>query len=240
MRLLTPEQLFKPADIADKWGLNLLLYGDSGAGKTRMLATAGDHSSGAPVLIGDVEHGTRSLAHIDTDLRVAPLDTWADVESFVAFAEADETFKTVCIDSLTDLIELHLEQIAGSKPRPSLQDYGANVKAVCTIVRRLKNLSVERGTHVLFTARVKMIKDEFTDTLIRVPDMRDSILSKVFGIMDGVGYLSVDNKGQRVLQLHESFNVKAKLRQPEGSKELPKKLLQPTLPMIFDHLAAQA
>lgn len=151
---------------ADNLLLNGLLVGPAGDGKTSLLATAADVEEMAPVLFLDVEGGTLSVAH-RKDVwreRIKTIDQfektfWQIANGAAEFAQ----FKTVIIDSGTELAAMGLEEVVAdafkkseregrgareSRDDVQLQDYNKNT----TRQRRLFRWFRDLDKHVLITA----------------------------------------------------------------------------------------
>jgi len=82
--------------------LNIILYGDSGAGKTWLAGTAQECEATSPVLFIDVDSGMSTLAGMEIDV-VRPR-SWADIQRvYEFFLHENDRYKCVVIDSLTEI-----------------------------------------------------------------------------------------------------------------------------------------
>jgi hypothetical protein len=82
--------------------LNIIIYGDSGAGKTWLAGTAQDCEATSPALLIDIDSGVSTLAGREIDV-VRPR-SWADIQKIYEFLLHDNThYKSVIIDSLTEV-----------------------------------------------------------------------------------------------------------------------------------------
>lgn len=177
--------------------VNMLLYGDSGVGKT-VFAGSG-RESGKNDLIIDVEGGTLSAARSNSQANVIPA---TDYDTFVSIVEAIEKepdrFEWVIVDSLTKLQDVIwnkiLEEATAKNPSRSpykreLQEYGEAQSRLKDLVERLKN----SDANILFVALADTEIDEDGNN-VRVPAIHGSqgrVQAWVSAQMDVVAYLRV-------------------------------------------------
>lgn len=82
--------------------MNILIYGDSGAGKTWLAGTAQDCPATSPTLFIDVDSGMATLEGKEIDI-VRPR-SWGDIQKVYEFLRDDNVYyKSVVIDSLTEI-----------------------------------------------------------------------------------------------------------------------------------------
>lgn len=113
---------------------NCLVYGESGVGKTVLISTAPD-----PLIIS-AEEGMLSIA--DKDLPVLEIKSVKDFEEAVDWLEGSEAkgkFKTICLDSLSEIAEIVLSDNK-SKNKDGRAAYGDTNDYISKYVRRLKKL----------------------------------------------------------------------------------------------------
>jgi hypothetical protein len=80
---------------------NAIIYGDTGSGKTFLLGTANDCEDATPMLLIDVDGGTKSLRGRKIDI-VRP-GSWKDLQDIYNFLRHDNhQYRSVGIDSLTE------------------------------------------------------------------------------------------------------------------------------------------
>lgn len=175
--------------------VNMLLYGDSGVGKT-VFAGSG-REKGKNDLIIDVEGGTLSAARSNSQANVI---TATDYDTFVSIVDAIEKepdrFEWVVVDSLTKLQDVIwnkiLEEAVAKSPSRSpykkeLQEYGEAQSRLKDLVERLKNSEA----NVLFIALADTEVDEDGNN-VRVPSIHGSqgrVQAWVSAQMDVVAYL---------------------------------------------------
>lgn len=189
--------------------VNMLLYGDSGVGKT-VFAGSG-RERGKNDLIIDIEGGTLSAARSKSKANVLPA---YDYDSFLDIVEAIEEdpdrFEWVIVDSLTKLQDLIWNKIMSeavaknpsrSPYKRELQEWGEAQSRLKDLVERLKN----SDANVLFIALADSEFDEDGNT-VRVPAIHGSkgkVQAWVSAQMDVVAYLRVlSNEGGSFRAIH--------------------------------------
>jgi phage nucleotide-binding protein len=166
--------------------LNVLIYGDSGVGKTSLMATAP-----APVLLLDMEGGTLPLAGKDVD--IVHVTSPKDIEEAYKVLKENGKYKTVVLDSITEMLRIVLEHVVKSNPtvsraygdQPSLSDYGRLNELMRRNLRAFRDLPI----HTFFTALAQDMKDETDGTITRMPNLSGKLPYEVAGYMDIVGYM---------------------------------------------------
>lgn len=132
-------------------GIKVLVYGRAGIGKTRLVATAPD-----PILIS-AESGMLSLrGHDIPAIEISTLDELKEIYSWIAGSDESQKYKTICIDSLTEVGEAILADSKitcvnkAGKPdnMKAYGDLGEKVMEVCKSFRDL------RGKNVYFSAQM--------------------------------------------------------------------------------------
>lgn len=201
-------KLINSRDAARVNGVKILVYGQAGAGKTRLCATAPN-----PVIIS-AESGLLSLREFD--LPVIEVSTIADVHEaykFLAESEEGRQFASVCLDSISEIAEVVLaaEKKATRDPR---QAYGALQEQMAELLRAFRDLP---GRNVYMSAKLERSKDETTGAMLYAPSMPGQRLGQSLPyLFDEVFALRVekDSEGQptRWLQTQADFQYAAKDR----------------------------
>lgn len=227
----------KPAAEAIPY-LNFLVYGEPGAGKTYLAGTAQDHKETSPVLVLDVEGGTTTLRHRqDVDVRqVRSIDDIISIHR--SLVENPGYYKTVVIDSLTELQKLDMAEImkeAVSKrvdqdpDTPAQRDWGKSSNRIRRIVRGYRDLDC----NTILTALVTIEKDGQSQALTFYPSLPGKLKTEIAGFIDVVGYIYSDNDSGEVIrriQFAQTRRVIAKDR----TSSLGDVIENPTIPMMFD------
>jgi phage nucleotide-binding protein len=132
-------------------GVKILVYGQAGAGKTTLIKTLP-----APVILS-AEAGLLSLA--DCDIPVIEIRDMADLgDAYMWLTTSEEAgqFKTVCLDSISEIAEVVLvnEKKVAKDPR---QAYGSMSDQMASLVRSFRDLP---GRNVYMSAKVEKTQDE--------------------------------------------------------------------------------
>ena len=231
-------KFLKASEVNDAWGVNMLIYGSPGVGKTTFAASAQDSPYGKDVLFIDVEGGVRSIADRD-DITIFRPDSFDDVKSvFMALKNGElAQFKTVVVDSIGETQALGLRTImrtAKNPDLPGLQDYGKSNEQIGILIRGLRGLAQAQGVNVVITALAVESKDENTGAILTRPALTPKALELATGAVDMLGYMTQKKDGTRVLNFQPSTSYMAKLRQPATGAQIPLVIENPTLPRILE------
>lgn len=240
--VLTPKlgnlNLLKASEVGQVWGLNILLYGVSGAGKTTLCGTAQDTPNGRDVLYVDLEGGTMSISD-RPDIMVYRPSQWSDLQRVydALLSDTDNTFKTVIIDSLSEAQTMCLKSVVGTREQVTQQDWGKVNDRLLAMVRAFRTLTHTKGINTIFTALERETRDEATGTVRVGPALTPGSSINVGAAVDSIGYLTWNEKtGQRVLHLAGTNKFSAKVRQPMSVKRVPDKMENPSLAVVIDAL----
>lgn len=219
--------------------LNLLVYGHPGSGKTFLGGTAEDHPLTAPVLFLDVEGGTITIRK-RKDIDVIQVRSPEHVKEIHDKLREDNNgyYKTVVIDSLTELQKLDMRSImldvVQKRPDqdidvPSQREWGKSNEHIRRIVRAFRDLEM----NTIFTALMHELKDDKTGQVTYYPSVPGKLRAEVPGFLDIVGYLYTTINGEdisRTIQFTQTQRVIAKDR----TSSLGDRMENPTIPMMFD------
>lgn len=197
---MSDSYLITPELFTDK--MNILIYGDPGAGKTHFAGTAQDVPSMADVHIFNIDGGIMTLASRG-DIHATNIHSVNDLEQeLFKIANKDPKYKdtkTVVIDNITELQTLALENItmreysnrikknkSYSVDEVYLEDYGVAGKQLARILRGFRDLPI----NVIYIAHRKDKMRAGTNTLEESkPNLTDKLGTAVMGYMDFVWYL---------------------------------------------------
>lgn len=238
----------KAGDFAGNTGMDAVIFGPPGIGKTTLVATAQESSLGKDLLWFDVDGSVVTLEDRDDiaiwpDREELPNPTWKDfrkvVDQIVAAGESSP-YKTLAFDSLSAIYyDLILPSITGSKEKqPRIQDWGEANRILAKFMADVMTLN-PKGIHTIFVGHVKeeqeIIDDKGTAiTHVRLagsPGGRDEILRTV----GTVGFYDWDRRFQnRELRFRPDRKVDApKFRQPKSGQQMPEKLVNPSMDDLF-------
>lgn len=213
-------------------GLKVCVYGASGAGKTRLIATTAE-----PTVVISAEAGLLSLR--DLEIPVIEVATIADVHDayrFIAESADARDFRWVCLDSVSEIAEVVLsaEKKATKDPR---QAYGALQEQMTDLLRAFRDLP---GRNVYMSAKLDRQKDELTGAMLYQPSMPGQRLGQALPYMfDELFVLRVEKDAEgapsRWLQTSGDLQYVAKdrsgaldLYETPNLSAIATKILQPT------------
>lgn len=201
--------------------VNMLVYGQSGAGKTRFAGSG--RENGKHDLILAVEQGTISAARAGSKAKVLKIENWNQLdEAVTAVIDEPDRFEWVIVDSLTKLQDVIWQHIVGEavsdNPRRSefkkeLQEYGEAQERLKSVINRL-NAS---EANIIYTATSDLETDEDANEfqMPSIHGQKGKLAHWVCAQVDVVCYLSVvKHKGQlvRSFQFNKTTEVFAKDR----------------------------
>jgi hypothetical protein len=150
--------------------LNMILYGDSGVGKTYLLGTSNDCPETSPSLLIDFEKGTRTLHGRDIDI-FRP-DTWSEIQDVLEFFMFEnDKYKSVLLDSATEVQKkFSMGSILGyfdgpapdlgSTVAPSIKDWNRTGDQMRRLIRGFRDLAYlsdrSKRVHVVITCLERM------------------------------------------------------------------------------------
>jgi len=244
--------------------LKLLVYAPSGHGKTYLIGTAAGDPRLCPMVLADFEGGTRSIRSktvlvpleeladfvpSTNKIVVVRIKRWEDFDTLYDVVHApDSPYKTVAIDSLSELNYLILSEVVavavksdrGHDPDvPERQDYLRSSTQMRKLIRFFRDLDA----NTIFTASANEKENVQTKRMQAVPNLTGKLVYEVPGLVDIVAYLGVmddaDENGDpitvRSLLVQPTGRFMAKARDEEG--RLGESVDSPTLPKIMDLLS---
>lgn len=233
-----------PAESVDY--INMLIYGEPGAGKTWLCGSAQMGELTKPVLFVDVEGGVTTVRHWgDIDVvQVRTLEQLNDVHAALD-RDMDDYYKTVIIDSLTELQKLDMSNIMLQryldKPEkidrdvPDMYAWGKSANRLRLMIRKFRDLEM----HVICTCLLASEKEDSTAKWFYYPSLPGKLRAELPGFFDIVGYLrSIEEQGEsadeavitRIIQFAKTEKVVAKDR----TASLGDVMRNPTLPEIWE------
>lgn len=149
-------------------GCKLLVYADSGVGKTVLCATAP-----APFLVS-AEGGELSLRNVAIPMaRIHNVNDLMDVYQWCASSHEARQFQTICIDSLSEIGEVVLNN-AKAQVKDPRQAYGELIEKMESAIRAFRDLPF----HVYMSAKQEPLKDEMTGVVKYGPSMPGAKLAQ--------------------------------------------------------------
>lgn len=245
----------KAGDFAGATGMDAVIFGPPGIGKTTLLATAQDSELGKDLLWFDIDGSVVTLEDRDDiaiwpDREELPEPSWQDfrkmIDQLIKAVKADPKnfpYKTWGFDSITAIFyDLIMPKVTGSKEaQPRIQDWGEANRILLKFMSDVMTLNAY-GINTIFLGHVqeeKEILDEDKGTyvihikLAGSPQGRNEILRTV----GTVGYYDWDRRFQnRELRFKPERKIDApKFRQPKTGPQVPDKLVNPTMGDLFTY-----
>lgn len=205
----------------ERW-LNMAVYGEYGVGKTTFAATACDSDWMRDVLYVDAESGDLTLQDRPT-IDVIRISNYTQLARIVEFlrlhcaardagdeerireldakvrGEASEKapkYKTVVIDSLTEIFKYCMYNLTGIKldkyvldmepEQPGFGEWGKSTEMIRLLVRSLRDLPM----HVIFVLSEKSVDDKAKRASIQL-NLPKALAAELPGFLDLVGYLDI-------------------------------------------------
>lgn len=149
-------------------GVKVLVYGQSGVGKTTLIRT-----TPSPIILS-AEAGLLSLAGSDIPyIEVHSLAELAEIWMWLARSKDAAKYKTVCLDSISEIAEVCL-----AEAKQTLKDgraaYGEMADRMAKMIRAFRDLS---GRHVYFTAKIDKSESD-TGARLFAPSMPGKTLTQ--------------------------------------------------------------
>ena len=206
--------------------LNLLIYGEPGAGKTWLAGTAMDHADTSPVLFLDVEGGVTTLRkrkNLDV-IQIRSIEQIVKVHDELANRNGGG-YSTVVIDSISELQKLDMRTVMLDefnraknpenidKDVPTQKAWGKSLERLRRIIRGYRDLPV----HTIMTTLMNTTTDEQSNVTTYHPALPGKMRSEAPGFFDVVGMLRVKEEQngavrRRVLQVTATSKVIGKDR----------------------------
>lgn len=168
--------------------IKCLIYGASGTGKTTFWGSAKD------VIFASSENGLLSIA--DKKVAMAEIKTLQNLKELKDFLQKeDHSFKTLVIDSITDINSIIKDSIEEKTGRQmQIKEWGELANSIKSILNDIKNIDM----NVIIIAQEQIEKDDQVIQKI-IPSLNGKIATEICYFMDIVWYVSIDNRWERKL-----------------------------------------
>lgn len=222
---------------------SFLIYGDSGVGKSTLLASASEVEAMSPVFVIDTEYGWRSYRRRYTDWHGVHIRTIRELEKVAkSIAKGELDCNTVAIDNITELQQIGMQEIMsldGKKDpdktknvgyvdpdAPEWTHYNKSKEQVIRIVRSFK----EMGKFLVVTAWAAEDTDKDGNVVLTRPMLPSTTSKLTPGYFDEVYYYYIKNNKRRILTTRTQKEV-AKSR--AGLEQV---IDDPTMTMIMEKM----
>lgn len=151
--------------------INAIIYGVTGAGKTRLAGSAQASQTGSPGLLINVDGGLLTISRAGINMDVVEPSSWAEIQEIYMYLRHDDSkYRSVWIDSLTELQRRHsmgniLGELdpataeytdLGRTDSPTRADWMKTGNQMRNLIRGFRELAympdVKRRKHVIMTA----------------------------------------------------------------------------------------
>jgi len=221
--------------------VNMLIYGESGSGKTRLSGSADEVPAMRKVLFIDVEGGTLTLRDTYPNIDSIRVRSWPQMqEVYDVLYAGNHGYTTIVIDSLTEVQKMSMDTVMRKliednsdrdADMPGIREWGINIEHTRKFVRGFRDLPL----NTIFTALVQSEKNARTGASKRKPSLSGKVKDEVAGFLDIVVYLytkEIDQVNKRMLLCGQTEDTVAKDR----SNSLPLTIENPTMSAIWKHL----
>jgi hypothetical protein len=249
-----PTEIVTPSDLirerlgvepptANEW-LKMMLFGETGVGKTHFCGTVLDHPDLFPAFFIDCEGGKTTLRkRKNLDTRQAR--TIADLQKYhkELFMHNRGWYKTVIVDSGSEVQDVDIRMIMKETKDnarnpdlvdidvPSPREWGKTRNHMRTIIRGYRDLPMNFIFTCLLDERHEPGDKEQVKPTRFYPALQGKFRTEASAFMDVVGYYRKEDKDKRIMQFASTKRVPTvKTRFPE----LGDSIENPTLPMIWE------
>lgn len=146
-------------------GVKILVYGQSGAGKTRLIRTLKNPLilsaesgllSTAQKIEGETDAEFEAWQSVDRVIEINTADDLRDAHTFITQSEHARDFDSVVLDSVSEIAEVVLVD-AKKRVKDPRQAYGELSDTMNELIRAFRDI---QGKHVYFSAKAENSKDE--------------------------------------------------------------------------------
>lgn len=182
-------------------GVKVLVYAESGIGKTTLCATAP-----APLIIS-AESGLLSLRKFSIPvITIKSLQDLNDAYNWVAAGkQGADQFQTICVDSITEIGEVVLAAAKKTVKDPR-QAYGELIEKMVEAIKNFRDLP---GKNVYMAAKMERAKDELSGMMLYGPSMPGAKLGPA------LPYYFDEVFNLRVMQTPQGQKYRALVTQPD-------------------------
>ena len=205
-------------------GALIILYGNSGVGKTTTAAKIALLPEWRPCLIIDAEAGAKAVAHMKDIVKVAPMHSWPEISEAVdiiynAPNQEELVYKLFIFDNLTQMEYLCIEHHKATDPRgpqrhAELQHYGRAKTDITEVVNKLRDAAEKKRIIIILNAWQKPELNATLNITKNEINLIPSLTASLPGMVDYVGWLKTGSFGVRELTFASSRESSAKIRRP--------------------------
>jgi hypothetical protein len=236
----------KPESRRDQ--VNILVYGESGVGKTVLAGSADEVPEMRPVLLIDAEGGTLSLDKYHPEVDVVRITSFQQLQDLYDELRQGRTkYRTVILDSLSELQKYGMDHIMKSPAVevlslmpdgiPGLKEWGINTEQIRRLVRAFRDLDM----HTIITALIKDDKNPRTGQITQRPKLSGQLAAEVPAFLDIVAYMYTKSvqEGEEIVQKRLLLTRQTDMQvAKDRTGRLPTVMVEPTMKDIYGVLTA--
>jgi hypothetical protein len=221
---------------------NMLIYGRSGVGKTRLAGSSFEVPEMQRMLFIDIEGGALTLRKDFPNVERVRVKTWTEMQKlYDTLYAGGHGFNTVVLDSLTEIQKFNMSEIMAklvldNKERdldvPSLREWGKNLEQIRRFVRAFRDLPM----NTIFTALEREDKDRMLRP-IKLPSLSGKMAQEVAAFLDIVLYYNIKevagNEGSKQVRVLQSAATESTIAK-DRSGLLPPVMVEPTMEQLYD------
>lgn len=187
----------------------ILLYASAGQGKTTAALTAP-----GPILFVNADRPTATTAarrrfpdQIVREVQFAGRQTLNDV--YLHIREKKDDTATVVLDTIGEAYRMLLDEMAGAKDRPTIQQYGDAQTIIDRWIRAMRDLPV----NLVLVCHEEIHEDDDAGRIVRPNTGGKNTPERIMGQMDVVAYIALvdgEDGPKSVAQLQQARGRRAK------------------------------
>jgi hypothetical protein len=216
----------------------MMVYGDSGVGKTRLLGSADEVPDFRKIIFLDIEGGTMSIRDLYPNIDTVRITSFAQIrEVYEGLKGTSHGYTTAVVDSANEMQKFNMSnvmiELVKSRPDldpdiPGMREWGKNLEQMRKYIRAFRDLPM----NTLFTCLAMDKKNEKTGVTTRLPSLSGKLSGEITAFLDIVTYMyvkDVDGVQTRMLLTGSTDQFTAKDR----TAKLPMVLANPTMSTIW-------
>lgn len=172
-------------------GSFILLYSKAGDGKTTLAGSLNDSPEDCPMMVIDMEGGTKVIQHRE-GIEVIPVTSWAEWVKIrdALLKDAAPPWKTIVIDNLSELAGLAIKHFTkgDQTTQPEWGQIGRGIIDSCLDLRN--TLARKRGVNLLLIGWEMFEKDEMTGRAVWTLTGTPMIQRELPGKVDHIGRIT--------------------------------------------------
>lgn len=184
-------------DLTEQGKFRFLIYGGSGAGKTKLISTIPGRA-----LVLDTDKGMQTLRGIE-GVKYVTATSWPEIKEFLEFIDTDKAkkdFDWIVFDTLTVILDKKLSDLSdrsaiSDKP-DSRKVWGDYAEYALKFLSRLRD---QKDYNILVLSQMNE-KEDSNGISLKGPSVAGSARNRVAEFFDEVFVIKEDKEGVRALQ----------------------------------------